>query len=161
MVTSRDVLKVSTAGKARGIYGNVGGRYSFIFWSEMLRKQGKEFCQRRQNGSTKEVKLWESKQFHLNVLGCSWDIFSSLHDFLNIVTIPSTDFPQVWVQMKPVSVPCGSPQDGINYSGFFYMMSWIHHWHVRICNQIYKTLWCYTAFFLVAVSLDSSVIPGR
>ena len=94
-------------------------------------------------------------------VGCSWDIFSSLRDFLNIVTIPSTDFPQVWVQMKPVSVPCGSPQDGINYSGFFYMMSWIHHWHVRICNQIYKTLWCYTAFLLVVVSLDSSVIPGR
>lgn len=94
-------------------------------------------------------------------VGCSWDIFSSLRDFLNIVTILSTDFHQVWVQMKPVTVLCGSPQDGINYSGFFYMMSWIHHWHVRICNQIYKTLWCYTAFFLVVVSVDGSVIPGR
>ena len=70
MVTSLDVLKVSPAGQPRSIYGNVGCRYSFIFWSEMLRKQGKAFCQRRQNGSTKEVKLWESKQFRLNVL---WD----------------------------------------------------------------------------------------
>lgn len=57
MVTSLDVLKVSPAGQARGIYGNVGFTYNFIFWSEMLRKQWKEFCQRRQDEVPKK---WNS-----------------------------------------------------------------------------------------------------
>lgn len=162
MVTSLDVLKVSPAGQARGIYGNVVFTYNFIFWFEMLWKQWEEFYQRRQNEVPKKRNSLGKQIIQSECsVGCSWDAFSSLRDLFNTVTILSTDFHQVWVQMKPVTVPCGSPQDGINYSGFFYMMSWIHHWHVRICNQIYKTLWCYTAFFLVVVSFDSSIIPGR